>query len=62
MLLYLYIDSIDLQLLNIIDQRSFGTVYTAPWHGSLIVAKVIPVSSSTVCNSLVGYIMVNLYC
>ena len=46
MLLYLYIDSTDLQLLNIIGQGSFGTVYTAAWHGSLIAAKVIPVSPS----------------
>ena len=35
-----------MQLLDVIGQGSYGTVHCVVWRGSVVVAKVIPVSGT----------------
>ena len=40
----LFLDPVQIKLLEVIGQGSYGTVHRASWRGSLVAAKVIPLA------------------
>ena len=53
MCLKLITDPKELTLIKVIGQGSFGVVHLASWRGSLVAAKVIPVSQAELRKDVV---------
>ncbi len=42
----------DLKLLEVIGKGSFGTVYKAAWHGTMIAAKVVSTEAGDLSSEM----------
>ena len=51
--IYAIIDPRELTLIKVIGQGTYGVVHVASWRGSLVAAKVIPISQTELKNDIV---------